>query len=289
MAAKLESPKLNVKNESLLENTIESLQCFKCKAVPGFTQDQQNRYTCLDESHQLCEKCKSECECGSVVGRRPNPTTKKLLKDLPVYCPHYKNECRDIFLQADSLENHQQGCLFRKVFCPYLPCKVKIMFKDVIEHLKKVHGNKFWFVATENKYTFRLSTKNTKDGSNLEPHIFKIGSEVDFFLVGKIINKIAHFWLYIMASPLQAKHYAYTLSIAKENGNKFIKFHDYAKPLDEGRDEVLEKQSVFMIGTKIIKELSNEEKMFEIEVTIQDLKKKAKDDDEESGVEDESE
>ena len=30
-------------------------------------------------------------------------------------------------------------------------------------------------------------------------------------------------------------------------------------------------------------------KIFEIEVTIQDLKKKAKDDDEESGVEDESE
>ena len=43
-------------------------------------------------------------------------------------------------------------------------------------------------------------------------------------------------------------------------GNKFIKFHDYAKPLDEGCNEVLDKQSVFMIGTKIITELSNKEK-----------------------------
>ena len=61
--------KPNVKNETLLENTIDSLQCFKCKVVPGLTQEQQNRYTCLDESHQLCEKCKSECKCGSVVGK----------------------------------------------------------------------------------------------------------------------------------------------------------------------------------------------------------------------------
>ena len=60
-------------------------------------------------------------------------------------------------------------------------------------------------------------------------------------------------------------------------------------PLDEGCNEVLDKQSVFMIGTKIIKELRNEENIFEIEVTIHDLKKEAQDDGEESGVEDESE
>ena len=163
------------------------------------------------------------------------------------------------------------------------------MFKDVIEHLKQVHESKNWFVATENKYKFRIRSENIKEGKRLKPHSIKISSEVDFFLVGKIINKIAHLWLYIMASPLQAKNYAYTLSITGENGNKFIKFHDYAKPLDEGCDEVLEKQSVFMIGTKIIKELRNEENIFEIEVTIHDLKKEAQDDGEESGVEDESE
>ena len=120
--------KISVKNESILENIIETLQCFKCKAVPGITQEQQNRYTCVNESHQLCEKCKSVCQCGSVVVKRPNPTTKKLLKDLPVYCPHYNNGCRQIFVQtqAESLDDHQQGCLFNKVFCPDLYCKKKV-------------------------------------------------------------------------------------------------------------------------------------------------------------------
>ena len=139
------------------------------------------------------------------------------------------------------------------------------MFKDVIEHLKQVHENKNWFVATENKYKFRIRSENIKEGKRLKPHSIKISSEVDFFLVGKIINKIAHFWLYIMASPLQAKNYAYTLSITGENGNKCITYHDYAKPLDKGRDEIIEKQSVLMVGTKTIQELRNEKSMFEIE------------------------
>ena len=115
-----------------LENIIESLQCFSCKDVPGFKKEQQNRYSCMDESHQLCEKCKTACDCGTVVGKRPNPTTKLILGDLPVYCPHYKNGCTEIFLQAESLDDHQQGCELRQVYCPDLKCSEKILFKDVL-------------------------------------------------------------------------------------------------------------------------------------------------------------
>ena len=264
--------KISVKNESILENIIETLQCFKCKAVPGITQEQQNRYTCVNESHQLCEKCKSVCQCGSVVVKRPNPTTKKLLKDLPVYCQHYKNGCRQIFVQtqAESLDDHQQGCLFNKVFCPDLSCKKKVLFKDVIEHLKQVHENKFWFVAPENKFTIIYGMNNIEGYSEYAwfPKCIKISSGIYFFLVGRAINNIAHFWLYIMASPLQAKNYTYTLSITGENGNKCITYHDYAKPLDKGRDEIIEKKSVLMIGTEVIKELRNEKNMLEIEARI---------------------
>ena len=274
----------------LLENIIESLQCFKCKDVPGFKKEQQNRYSCVDESHQLCEKCKLKCDCGSVVGKRPNPALKKILKDLPVYCPHYKSGCTDFFLQAESMVDHQQGCIFRQVFCPVFTCKKKVLFKDVIEHLKQVHENDiFWSVAIENKYSPMLGTSTSEDGAIWRPQGIKIGSGIDFFLVGKIVNKIAHFWLYIVASPLEAKKYAYTLSVNGENGNKFSTFNDYAKPLDEGNEEIIENQIVFMIGIEAIKKIRNENQKLLVEVTIRDLKEEAKDDDEESGVEDESE
>ena len=280
---------LDYKRKSL-QSIIKSLQCFKCKDVPGFKEEQQNRYSCVDESHQLCEKCKTTCECGSLVGKCPNPTTKQILEELPVYCPHYKTGCHETFLLAESLDDHQQGCIFRPVFCPYVSCKqILVLFKDVIEHLTQVHESKFWFDATENKFSGDLDTSKNNDGAFWKPIGIKIGSGIYFFLVGQIINRIAYFWLYVMASPLQAKKYAYTLSVIGKNGNTFITFNDYAKPLDEGKDEIIENQLVFMIGTEAIMKIRNENEKLPVEITIRDLKEEAKDDEEESGVEDESE
>ena len=88
-----------------LENTIKSLQCFKCKDVPGFDKEQRNRYSCHDNAHQLCEKCKNgPCECGSTVGKIPNPVVHEILKDMPMFCPHYKRGCRQVSAQAEDLK-----------------------------------------------------------------------------------------------------------------------------------------------------------------------------------------
>ena len=60
------------------------------------------------------------------------------------------------------------------------------------------------------------------------------------------------------------------------------------KTLDESADDVITKQFVFVIGTEVIKELRNKENKLSIEVTIHDLKGETKNEDVESGVEDES-
>ena len=88
-----------------LENTIKSLQCFKCKDVPGFDKEQKNRYSCHDNAHQLCEKCKNgPCECGSTIGKIPNPVVHEILKDMPMFCPHYKRGCRQVSAQSEDLK-----------------------------------------------------------------------------------------------------------------------------------------------------------------------------------------
>ena len=60
------------------------------------------------------------------------------------------------------------------------------------------------------------------------------------------------------------------------------------KTLDESADDVITKQFVFVIGTEVIKELRNKESKLSIEVAIHDLKGETKNEDVESGVEDES-
>ena len=60
------------------------------------------------------------------------------------------------------------------------------------------------------------------------------------------------------------------------------------KTLDESADDVITKQFVFVVGTEVIKELRNKESKLSIEVAIHDLKGETKNEDVESGVEDES-
>ena len=283
----------------LLKNIVESLQCYKCKAVPGPTEEQKNRYSCLDNSHELCEDCKAACECGSVVGQFPSSTIKQILKDLPMCCQHYKDGCRQIFEKDEDLEGHQIGCIFRAVYCPWVNCKVgKIIFKDIADHSSEEHfdfsrkeAKKLKLIATFDKtetysHVFGMPLFNKKDRLYAGwSRKIVINGQNDFFLVGNVVNNIMHFWVYIFGSPHEAKNYACTLSVNGKNGNKFT-YYDYVKPLDEGSADIIAKQSLFMIGTEIAKNSRDENLEWQMEVTIHALKEEAKDKDEESGVED---
>ena len=96
-----------------LESMIGCFLCFKCKDVPGFKKDQRIRYLCLEKFHPLCNKCKSNCECGSSVMESPNPVFEQQLQDLPVFCSNYKEGCRFMCSHEDALNDHNIGCEFR--------------------------------------------------------------------------------------------------------------------------------------------------------------------------------
>merc|ERR1712176_1482599 len=97
----------SAKRESL-ESIIESLACYKCDAMPGPNGDGRNRYSCVDNSHSLCESCKTKCKCGSSVGKCPNPIFQKMLAELPVpwFCQHYQTGCRENFLRPEWIDDH---------------------------------------------------------------------------------------------------------------------------------------------------------------------------------------
>ena len=123
----------SVFKHEFLESTIESLQCFKCKDVPGFSEKLRNRYSCHNNAHQLCEKCKDlgPCACGSTVGKSPNPAIQKMLEDMPMYCPHYNRNCREIFAQAEDLNYHQQVLGTRHVFTNFTKNESTSFFKQI--------------------------------------------------------------------------------------------------------------------------------------------------------------
>ena len=93
----------------MLKNIVETVQCYRCKSVPGFHGFEQFIYNCVRKGHSLCENCKKiNCPCKSKVGESPNPVIKQMLKDLPAYCPNFRTGCRNIFVNSESRENHRQ-------------------------------------------------------------------------------------------------------------------------------------------------------------------------------------
>ena len=131
--------RFQIKRESL-ENVIESLQCYNCKSTPGLGEGEKDRFSCFNESHQLCKDCKNRCKCGSEVGKNPNPILRKMLEDSPMYCPHYKTGCRQVFSKSENLEDHRKGCVFRPVYCPGI-CQDEVLFVNVAEHISNIHAN----------------------------------------------------------------------------------------------------------------------------------------------------
>ena len=95
-----------------LEELIPTLQCFKCKAVPGPEEGKKDRFNCFNESHVLCNACKSKCSCGSEVCKKPSQAIEKMVDQIPWICQNYKNGCRESRQQIEELKIHQIGCLF---------------------------------------------------------------------------------------------------------------------------------------------------------------------------------
>ena len=273
-----------------LENIIENLVCYKCKAVPGPVEKQKNRYVCMN-AHQLCEECKSECDCGSQVGNLPNPLVHQILKDLPVYCPNYKTGCREMLLKVEDLEDHKLECVFRQIYCPERSCQNshgKIVFKDIGDHFSAIHDSKSWVNRKGRSIKSYVSLSFPEEGEQTANWLSKMSlCNVDFFLVGRLENDIVFFWIYTLGSRFEAKKYAYTLCVTGKNGIKST-FHDQVKPLDEAAKDIIANKSVFMIGFEFAKMLRNENQKWVMQATIHALKEEVKDKDEESGVKDES-
>ena len=279
----------------MLESVIETLQCYKCQDVPGFKEEQRNRYICVENSHQLCEKCKDLCKCGSVVTKCPSPVVHQILKDLPMFCPHYKRGSREVFAKAENLEEHLIDCIFRPVYCPLLFCKELNPFKDITDHLESTHSidlrmHSVKLSLTKVSHSFFLLTNAVSSQKPIATSLrkFEFNGTI-LYLVGRQVNSIMYFWVYIHGSPYEAKNFKYTLSVEGKNGNKFT-YSDNVKPLDEKPDDIMciGEPSALMIGIEVAKKIRNEDLRWPIEVTIHALKEEAKDEDIESGVEDES-
>ena len=246
---------------------MPDLQCHECKDVPGPNENENNRYSCFDSSHTLCEKDKLKCPCGSLVGKNPSPIIAKLLEGLPWMCQNYKRGCREIKININGLEIHQRKCIFRKVYCPKFTCSsrnIELLFNDVMKHMNDFHGGDFEIPMVENeKNVWIASITNTSnfDQRNEYHDIFwsrKMTSTCGavFFFQAWMINNTIHCWVNFLGSLDDAKNFKVNFSVKNNDIESFI----YIGPVhtfDEKQCTILGEQSCFLIKLDAVRRCLN--------------------------------
>ena len=106
---------------------------------------------------------------------------------------------------------------------------------------------------------------------------------MNFFVVGHKKCDILCFYVYIIGSSVEAKHYRYTLSVTNNSGDEKYNHHGKVFTLDV--DEAA-KGSEFIMEIETVQRICEEDSKLNVNVVIHNLKEEAKDDNEESGISD---
>lgn len=108
-----------------------------------------------------------------------------------------------------------------------------------------------------------------------------------FFEVGLIRNKFIYKWIYVLGLPDEAKNFYFHANVQNENGENVHAYYDQVRSLVESPDEVMENENCFIIGLKNAKKfVKRGTNSVDVSLKIRNLKDEAKDDDEESGIDD---
>ena len=256
---------------------IPDLQCHKCKNVPGPNGNKKNRYSCIDAAHTLCEEHRNECLCGSKVVKIPSPVIANLLQNLPWMCQNYRNGCREIKMDVEDLDQHQDQCIYRQAFCPHFGCEEegKIIFKDVVCHLEICLGEPFleekMSNGKANNFLVLFDSNGLFLGYWIPSKITSVCGAV-FFTSGCVENETVYFWISLVGSSDEAKKYSCTYSIKSKIGNEKFIYSGPVHTLDKGYDDIIASGSLLMIGVDAAERSLNDEKKLQVEITINNLK-----------------
>ena len=293
--------------EDYKETVIEmrnNLICAICEnpARPG----KRKWYRCM-ELHQICQDCKGnnhqneKCTCGEPISKEYCKQTEKLFsfKGLKFKCVNTKNGCLESFAES-ALEDHETDCLYRFVPClrPNFACqhatlcKGKVTFQNVIQHYEKEHyQNKELKSADLFKINDIKIHQMDIAGKDCYTHPTKfVLNNQTFLFTDKTSGKMFYYWVYILGSPNEAKHFSYTLKLFGHSTK--ISYEGKVAAIDEsfetlkGSGKCLAIPHDIFIAYFLDKDCDEKNRKYEYLLEIRNLKEEAKDENYESGISD---
>ena len=108
-----------------------------------------------------------------------------------------------------------------------------------------------------------------------------------FFDMGIMRNNLIYKWVYVLATPDEAKHFYFHAYVKDNNGENVETYYRQVRSLVESHEDVIENGNCAIIVVKSAKKLIKPgTNQVDFSMKIRSLKEEAKDEDDESGIDD---
>ena len=192
----------------------------------------------------------------------------------------------------EELPFHEDICDYRKVNCVAADCKADVCYLNYMEHfeINHLYFDKF---DDESKNNARAYFSDAGfffyDIESLKMNRFNAFDQT-FLEVNHIQNGFVYRWVVLVGFKEEAEKYHYQATFASlTNVNDKITFSGKVRSLDETRKDIITEQKCFIVGKQTCKNLMDENEEIEYRIELRNLKEEAKDENEESGIDDDDE
>ena len=270
-----------------LENECCTICCpkdqmtkFKCtgQCGPGRNHNQFGNQFGYRNQPTHCQNCLNAFL--PKVTLRESPLVSKLIENLPLYCKFLNNGCSEVMLLDEMIE-HESECIFRDIKC--FRCEKTIMFKDFDEH--QVNRICMPMAPLTQKGAIYKRSKHQFEFVRFASGGRILALDRTFYEAILFKNDIWYFWIYLLGTPEEAKHFCYEIRITKDPKRK-ISFNGQVQSVDHFFDSLLMKDDVLALPIIVMNKFLDGNSKLNFEVKIRNLKEEAKDDFEESGIDD---
>ena len=170
-----------------LKELKKSLICDDCHRPP---RPETKYFQCVDQGceKRKCDFChKNFWKCHEKIVKFDSMSTKFAGLFKFYNCIYLKNGCQEE-LDAKSLKNHEEICLFRDITCPKLGCNAKIAFNGILDHYQSTHSDHLEIKDDVLEFNGTLE--------DLKKSTFILNSYGKPFFPQFYVNgKVLHFWV----------------------------------------------------------------------------------------------
>ena len=282
---------------------FDNLVCKICNTHPKA--GKYRWYQCKAQ-HRICQDCKeigerNTCQCELKILKNHCSMTEQLLKadDMRFKCANLSRGCVKA-ADEKSMVSHEKDCIYRLVACPHVACKSDtelVPFLDLMEHLSsetRYSSSHFYekeYDLRQGEISMNLCMKKGKyenGGFFCNFHKICYDNKVFLFAQNQEYGKeTMNFWVQLVGSEYEAKHYYYTLKLQGNDPNANISVTSQVIGIDEPYKSFIKSGKCFGIRFEYFKKMFVDENLnYKFTIGIRNMKEEAKDDNMESGISD---